>query len=93
MFRLPSLGFGTLLRLFCPRRSLLLENLALRQQVVVLKRRHRRQKLDLCDKLFWLLVRRCWSGKDQLLAEEELLGGQIPPRQKAKSDKFQGIEQ
>jgi transposase InsO family protein len=33
----------------------------------VLKRRHPRPKLDLSDKLFWLLVRRCWSGWKQAL--------------------------
>ena len=51
-----------LVRFLRSRHSLLLENLALRQQLVVLKRRHPRPKLDLSDKLFWLLVRRCWSG-------------------------------
>src|SRR5262249_35898582 len=65
MFRFLTLCFGTLVRLFRSRHSLLLENLALRQQLVVLKRRHPRPKLDLFDKLFWLVVRRCWSGWKQ----------------------------
>src|SRR5438105_1520023 len=38
------------------RRSLLLENLALRQQLVALKRRHPRPSLCLFDKLFWWLL-------------------------------------
>ena len=67
MFRLLRLCFGTLVRLLRSRHSLLLENLALRQQFVVLKRRHPRPKLDLSDKLFWLLVRRSWSGWKQAL--------------------------
>lgn len=68
MFRLLGLCFGTLVCLFRSHHSLLLENLALRQQLAVLKRRHPRPKLDLFDKLFWLLVRRCWSGwKEALL--------------------------
>jgi|SRR6516225_10143920 len=67
MFRFLTLCFGTLARLFRSRHSLLLENLALRQQLVVLKRRHPRPKLDLFDKLFWLVVRRCWSGWKQAL--------------------------
>src|SRR5215831_10021525 len=62
MFRFLGLCFTTLVRLFCSRQNLLLENLALRQQLVVLKRRHPRPRLDLLDRLFWLLVRRCWSG-------------------------------
>jgi putative transposase len=49
------------------RRGLLLENLVLRQQLGVLKRRHPRPKLDLLDKLFWVAVRRFWSGWQQSL--------------------------
>src|SRR5262250_2701357 len=67
MFCYLRLWFGTLVRLFRSRHGLLLENLALRQQLVVLKRRHPRPKLDLFDKFFWLLVRRCWSGWKQAL--------------------------
>ena len=67
MFCFLRLWFGTLVRLFRSRHGLLLENLALRQQLVVLKRRHPRPKLDLFDKLFWLLVHRCWSGWKQSL--------------------------
>jgi len=65
MFRFLKLCFGTLVRLFRSRYSLLLENLALGQQLVVLKRRHPHPKLDLFDKLFWLVVRRGWSGWEQ----------------------------
>ena len=67
MFCFLRLCFGTLVRLLRSRHSLLLENLALRQQLAVLKRRHPRPKLNLSDKLFWLLVRRCWSGWKQAL--------------------------
>jgi putative transposase len=67
MFRFLGLCFGTPVRLFRSHHSLLLENLALRQQLVVLKRRHPRPKLDLLDKLFWLLVRRYWLGWKQAL--------------------------
>src|SRR6266851_1406828 len=62
MFRFIGLCLGTLVRLLRARRSLLLENLALRQQLAVLKRRHPRPRLDLLDKLFWIAVRRFWSG-------------------------------
>ena len=51
MFCFLRLCFGTLIRLLRSRRSLLLDNLTLRQQLVVLKRRHPRAKLDLSDKL------------------------------------------
>jgi hypothetical protein len=37
-------------------------NLALRQQLAVLKRRHPRPRLASFDKLFWVLARRFWSG-------------------------------
>jgi putative transposase len=67
MFRFIGLCFGTLIRLLRARRSLLLENLALRQQLAVLKRRHSRPRLDLLDKLFWVAIRRFWSAWQQSL--------------------------
>src|SRR6202047_3725798 len=67
MFRFLGLCFGTLVHLFCSHHGLVLENLALRQQLVVLKRHHRRPRSNLFDRLFWLLVRRCWSGWKQAL--------------------------
>src|SRR5882762_6124915 len=53
---------GAFLRLFRPRRILLLENLALRQQLAVFKRRDPSPQLAAFDKLFWVLARRFWSG-------------------------------
>jgi hypothetical protein len=40
---------------------LMLENLALRQQLVVLKRRHPKSRLGLFDKLFWVALRGLWA--------------------------------
>jgi len=46
----------------------MLKNLALRQQLAVLKRRHPKPRLDPFDKLFWVVARRSWSKwKDALL--------------------------
>ena len=67
MVRFVRLCFGMLVRLFFRRQSLLLENLALRQQLVMLKRRHPRPSLGLLDKLFWVIARRVWSGWKQAL--------------------------
>src|ERR1700730_18666673 len=67
MFRFVGLYFGMLVRFFRGRRSLLLENLALRQQLVALKRRHPRPSLGLIDKLFWVIARRVWSAWEQSL--------------------------
>src|ERR1035441_7939743 len=67
MFQLIGLCVGTLVCFFRVRRSLLLENLALRQQLAVLKRRRRRPCLSPFDKLFWVAVRRFWSGWEQAL--------------------------
>src|SRR6267142_6089481 len=58
---------GAILRLFRSRHRLLLENLALRQQLGALKRRHPRPRLASFDKLFWVLARRFWSGWKQAL--------------------------
>lgn len=57
-----ALWLGTLSRALRGRRSLLLQNLALRQQLVVLKRQHPRPSLGVLDKLFWVAARRFWSG-------------------------------
>lgn len=68
MFRILLCWFGTLARLFHTRRDLVLENLVLRQQLVVLKRRHPRPRLGVFDKAFLLGIRHCWcSWKDSLL--------------------------
>jgi putative transposase len=67
MFCFLALCFGMLSRLFRGRRTLLLENLALRQQLVALKRRHPRPSLGLFDKLFWVIARRVWSAWKQPL--------------------------
>jgi putative transposase len=68
MLRFVGLCFGMLGRLCRRRRSLLLENLALRQQFVTLKRRHPRPILGLLDKLFWVTARSIWSAwKDSLI--------------------------
>lgn len=61
MFDVFQIWFGAALRFFRSRQDLMLENLALRQQFVVLKRRHPKPKLGLLDKLFWVVLRRLWS--------------------------------
>jgi hypothetical protein len=62
MFRFLLLWLGAILRVFRSRRDLLVESLALRQQLSVFKRRNRRPKLAVRDKLFWVLARGFWSG-------------------------------
>ena len=54
-------------QLFRSRRDLLLENLALRQQFVVLKRRHPQPRFAIFDRLFWVVLKRFWSGGKQAL--------------------------
>jgi hypothetical protein len=49
-------------RLFHSRRDLLLENLALRQQFSVFKRKHRQPRLAPSDKFFRGVLRRLWPG-------------------------------
>src|SRR5271157_1681652 len=67
MFNLFLLCFGVLIRLFRSRRRLVLENLALRQQLAVLKRRHPRPRLDLFDKLFWAMAHQFWPAWKETL--------------------------
>jgi hypothetical protein len=61
MFHFIRLSLGVIVRLFRSRRTLLLENLALRQQVSVLERKNRRPKLTRLDRCFWIAVGRVWS--------------------------------
>jgi hypothetical protein len=61
MCNFARLSFGLMARCFRSRRRLLLENLALRQQLAVLKRRQARPKLSPLDKLFWVLACRFWT--------------------------------
>jgi len=48
------------IRICRSRRDLLLENLALRQQLAVMKQRHPRPQFPTSDKLFWVILRRLW---------------------------------
>src|ERR1035437_2995821 len=61
MLRLLRLLFVFAARSFCSRRDLLLENLALRQQLAVLKERRPRPRFSASDKLFWTTLCRLWS--------------------------------
>jgi hypothetical protein len=67
MFDLFRLWFSSVLCIFRSRRSLKLENLALRLQLAVLKRQHPRPRLGPLDKLFWVLALRFWSQRKESL--------------------------
>src|ERR1035441_2963836 len=54
-------------RFFHSRRDLLLENLALRQQLGVLQRRHPQPRFGISDKFFWVILRRLWPGWNRAL--------------------------
>jgi putative transposase len=62
MLRLLKLLFVQALRSCCSRRDLLLENLARRQQLAVLKQRHPQPRCSASDKLFWVALQRLWPG-------------------------------
>jgi hypothetical protein len=49
------------------RHSLAMETVALRQQLIVYKRKQPRPKLNRSDRLFWVLVRRIWSNWSEAL--------------------------
>jgi hypothetical protein len=46
---------------FQPRASLVAENLALRQQLAILRRRTKRPQLAPVDRAFWIVLSRVWS--------------------------------
>jgi len=61
MSRQLKLFFGLFSRCVSSRHDLLLENLALREQLAVLKARHPQPRFTVQDKFFWVLLGRFWS--------------------------------
>ena len=63
----PTLAQSTLDRFFAnhKRRELALENVALRQQLAVLRRSVKRPRLSKVDREFWVLLRRIWTDWDE----------------------------
>jgi putative transposase len=67
MLHIIGLLLASFFRLFQSRRTLLLENLALRQQLAVLKRKHPKPRLTGFGKVFWILAKRFWPQWKQAL--------------------------
>ena len=67
MLRWVKLLFVLLVRSACFRRDLLLENMALRQQLGALKVRHPQPRFAVADKLFRVMLRRLWPGWKRVL--------------------------
>ncbi len=59
---LVSLGVRTIQAVFRSRADLVIENLALRQQVAALKKRRPRPVLDDVHRGFWIALRSLWPG-------------------------------
>jgi hypothetical protein len=64
--------FGAFFAAFRPRASLVLENLALRHQLAVLRRATPRPRLRPVDRAFWVLLSRGWSRWADVLANVKL---------------------
>lgn len=62
MFRTLRLLFGLIVSCVSSRQNLLLESLALCQQLSVLKIRHPQPRFPAPDKIFWIMLRKFWSG-------------------------------
>jgi transposase InsO family protein len=62
MLRSLKLLFVLLVRSVRSRCDLLLENLALRQQLAVLKQRYPQPRFAAPDKIFWVILQRLWPG-------------------------------
>jgi putative transposase len=58
---------GWLISAFCSRQDLILENLALRQQLLALHAKRPRRRLSVKQKLFWVALRKLWQGWKQPL--------------------------
>jgi len=66
---IPSLRhlLGWIVSAFRSREDLVLENLALRRQLLALHAQRLRRRLTALRKLFWVALRTCWSGWRQPL--------------------------
>ena len=53
---------GWIISAFCSRQDLILENLALRQQLLALHAKRPRRRLSAPQKLFWVVLRKLWQG-------------------------------
>ena len=62
MHRILAAVVHTLRSLLRSRFDLAMENAALRQQLAVMKQRRTRPRLRRTDRLFWVVLRRVWSG-------------------------------
>ena len=58
---------GWIIAIFRSRQGLILENLALRQQLLVLHAKRPRHQLATVHKLFWIALRRLWRGWNKSL--------------------------
>ena len=56
-----TLLFGFLRSLFIRREALMLENLALRQQLAAYKRACKRPRLQMRDRAFWVWLSKLWQ--------------------------------
>jgi putative transposase len=68
MYELLAAIVGALLSASRPRACLVAENLALRQQLAVLRRKKARPRLVSIDRAFWILMSRTWSRWAEVLA-------------------------
>ena len=68
MLALLQATLGAVLATFRPRASLVIENLALRQQLAILRRTTPRPRLRPFDRAFWVLLSRTWSRWAECLA-------------------------
>src|SRR5690242_8779319 len=62
MIRFLRYFIGWIVSAFLARELLILENLALRQQLLALKAKRPRRRLSVVHKLFWVGLRSLWSG-------------------------------
>lgn len=67
MIRLALLLLGVLSSAFRSRADLLIENLALRQQLSVVASSNRRRRITAADRLFWVVLQRVWSRWSEVL--------------------------
>ena len=61
MMILPQLAVRAIVSIFKTRQTLILENLALRQQLAVMNRSTKRPQLTPTDRMFWVGLSQIWN--------------------------------
>jgi hypothetical protein len=75
-----------LVALCADRQALVLENIALRQQIMVMQRSVKKAKLEDSDRAFWILLSRILGNQTRLIGETPLIFSRLSHHNRSSSE-------